>query len=233
MPSLPWQATQVWPAFGAVPTARPVGFSSWPDEERRDVLHVLLRQRRCLRVHRRVRPFLGLVPLERDDHVGGVLAAELRHAVNRKGVLVILDAVAAVAGVGELGAARRVRRPQRGQARRTSRGSGSGRARPISKSLRRLLRKRLVRLRPLRGRRAGHVNKKCFTSRIAASRRRSVAHVSPRLVARRRAPPEPTHGACTHDDLENGLLARIALRAVDSLSRRSPRRRGRRGCRAR
>ena len=97
---------------GAAPRRphRPVCGSPWLGEKRRDVLHVLVRERRCLRLHGLVGAGLRAILLQRDHDVFGLLAAELRHAVGRIGVAVAGDAVAAHAGRRQLRALRRVAR---------------------------------------------------------------------------------------------------------------------------
>src|SRR5688572_22087519 len=84
-----------------------------------DVRAILLGKRRGLRVHGLVGAVAARVSVQGVDQVLGVLAAELRHAVVREGVLVVRDAVAAMAGVSEdlatLGIAFRARRRGRRQ----------------------------------------------------------------------------------------------------------------------
>ena len=88
-PSLPWQATHSCATLGGgVPTVAVVGLSSGAGEIQRDVLDVLIRQRRGLLMHRAVRALAAAILLERRDQVRGVLPDQLRHAVGRVDVLI-------------------------------------------------------------------------------------------------------------------------------------------------
>ena len=72
------------------------------------VCDVLVAERGRVRVHGAVRAIARAVAEQGRGDVGRALAGELRHAVGRVDVLVVLDPVAAEAGVGEVLAARHV-----------------------------------------------------------------------------------------------------------------------------
>ena len=90
-PSCPWQATQTCAEAGALPSGLPARLERFAGEIRRDVPHVLIRERRCLRMHRQVGAIAVAIALQCAHDVLGMLAFELRHAVVGIGVLVVRE----------------------------------------------------------------------------------------------------------------------------------------------